>query len=66
MTWWEANYSEDKDKIEDMIADVTWATGIKREIVKYLVYSLSIIGGFILVPCNIYAAIFGKDDEDEG
>ena len=55
------NYSEVKEEVADNIADMTWNTGIRREHVKWLMYALSLILGWFIIPYEIITSfIEGK------
>ena len=42
---------------EDIIADITWNTGISREKVKPLLYSVTILFGWAILPIEIFDRI---------
>ena len=61
LVWCDIHYANTTEA-EDMIADVTWNTGISRKLVKYLIYALSLLLGFILLPVELYSNLLRKGD----
>lgn len=57
MYWYVLNFSKDKDEMADVIADVTWNTGVDRETVKLVTYALGLLLGFIILPYEIFGNI---------
>ena len=57
MYWYVLNFSKSKDEMADVIADVTWNTGIDRETVKLVTYALGLLLGFIILPYEIFCNI---------
>ena len=64
--WYLSKWAPDKEEVEDMIADVTWATGVKRETVKAILYAMALLGGFLILPSEIVEAVWravnGKEE----
>lgn len=48
---------------EDAIADLTWNTGIRREHIKTLLYTLALLLGWIILPYEIADRIFKLEKE---
>ena len=61
--WCGMNFSEDKAEAEDLIADLTWNTGINREWAKYLMYALALLLGFVLLPYEIWTQLTGEEED---
>ena len=57
LVWWDTHSSEGSTEAEEIVADVTWATGVSRERVKVLIYVISFIFGFALLPMEIYSSV---------
>lgn len=51
--YYDVHYSSESTEIQDMIAGVTWKTGLPREIVEYCAYILLFSFGWILVPLDV-------------
>ena len=56
------NFSEVKEEANDDIADMTWNTGVGREWIKLLIYSLALILGWFILPYEILNSILKWED----
>lgn len=56
--YYKDNYSEESDKIEEQIGDVTWDTGVDRKTVRLLIYCMFALFGWIIIPYVIIKKIF--------
>lgn len=61
--YYDMNYSKYKEEAEDAIGDLTWNTGIKREYIRWVLYSVALLFGFILLPYEIISNFIGKGEE---
>lgn len=61
LAWYDIHYANTIEA-EDMIADVTWNTGVSRKLVRYLIYALSLLLGFILLPLELCSSLLRKGD----
>lgn len=61
--YYDVNYSKYKEESEDAIGDLTWNTGIKREYIRWVLYSVALLFGFILLPYEIISNFIGKGEE---
>jgi len=61
--YYDMNYSKYKEESEDAIGDLTWNTGIKREYIRWVLYSVALLFGFILLPYEIISNFIGKGEE---
>jgi hypothetical protein len=50
---YEINYGKEREKVEEKIGDITWEVGISRESVRYMIYALSFLFGWILLPIDL-------------
>ena len=62
--YYEFNYSKRKEEADDAIADVTWNTGIKREYIRWFLYSSAILFGFLMLPFEIISGIIGEVSDE--
>ena len=51
--WYLLNKPSDKQEVENLIADISWNTGIKRASVKNALYAIGLVFGFIILPYEI-------------
>ena len=60
--WFWYDMTENDEEAEDAIADITWNTGVRREYVKALLYSLAVLLGFIILPYEIISRFIKKEN----
>ena len=48
--YYELNYGEYKENLEEEIGDITWSTGIPRETVRFSLYAFVFLLGWLLLP----------------
>lgn len=65
MIFYDCNFSRDKEGMEDLVANITWITGIDRKSVLVLIYVFGLVGGFFLLPWELVSRFSKKGDEDE-
>ena len=62
--YYEFNYSKYREELENAVGDLTWYTGIRREHIRWFLYSLAILFGFIMLPFKIISGIIGEVSDE--
>ena len=55
------NFSGENSEANNEIADAAWGTGLKRDHIKYFMYFMSLLFGWVFLPYEIITSIIGRD-----
>lgn len=55
--WWLLYKPSNKQEVEQLIADITWNTGLRRDAVKNVLCVIGLVFGFIILPYEIASDI---------
>ena len=57
------NFMGENNKSNEEIADAAWGTGLKRDHIKYFLYFMALLFGWVFLPYEIITRIIGREEE---
>lgn len=60
--YYKNNFSKKKEELRNEIAELSWTTGVKEELIEVLAYSMSLVFGWVLLPYKLLRSVFKWED----